>query len=183
MEGVYYGELITKRAYNRRDFFVRRTISLSFYFLFIRVFIVKTIEFDEIIGHIPEFLAQVLAPMLLSGEILSIHVVKKCSGESRNVPEGTWMLRGGIEIPCIYQIYGCKKKKQNIRAVIRNATLWFWILYIIFKHTTFIFSQKGLISKGACHWRDLYASNLMGLYSGGPITERAYNRDFTVFEK
>ena len=83
----------------------------------------KTIEFDEIIGHIPEFLAQVLAPMLLSGEILSIHVVKKCSGESRNVPEGTWMLRGGIEIPCIYQIYGCKKKEQNIRAVIRYATL------------------------------------------------------------
>ena len=36
----------------------------------------------------------------------------------------------------------------------------------------------GLISKGAHNWRDLYVSNLVGLYLVGPKTGRAYNRDF-----
>ena len=28
------------------------------------------------------------------------------TGEPRNAPEGTWVLGGGIEIPCKYHIYG-----------------------------------------------------------------------------
>ena len=51
---------------------------------------------------------------------------------------------------------------------------------IIYKHTNFIFSQKGLypgglISKGAYDRRDLYISNLVGLYPGLPVTGRAYD--------
>ena len=71
-------------------------------------FIVKTIESDEIVGHGPEFLAQVLAPMMQSGEIASINVA--CTCEPRNV-RGTWVLGGEIEMPFICQICGCKKKK------------------------------------------------------------------------
>lgn len=52
----------------------------------------------------PEFIAQVLAPMIQSGEIKSIDAV--CTGEPRNVPEGTRLPGVGIEIPCIFQIYG-----------------------------------------------------------------------------
>ena len=82
--------------------------------------VVKIIECDEIVGHIPEFHEQILASMMWSGNISSIDLVSL--GEPRNAPKVTWVFGGGIEIPCIYQIYGCKKKKQNIWTAIRNAT-------------------------------------------------------------
>ena len=63
----------------------------------------KTIESDEIVGHVLEFTVQVLAPVMRSGDVASIDVV--CTGEPRNA-EGTRVLGGGIEIPCIFQIYG-----------------------------------------------------------------------------
>ena len=50
--------------------------------------------------------------MVRSGEIISIDAVVYTI-EQRNAPESTWVLGGGIEIICINQIYGCKKKKQN----------------------------------------------------------------------
>lgn len=55
-------------------------------------------------GHIPGFLAQVLAPIMRSAEFESNDAA--CTGEPRNAPKGTWVLGGEIEIPCIYQIYG-----------------------------------------------------------------------------
>ena len=57
------------------------------------VTVVKTIESDEIVGH--EIFAQVLAPMMRSGEIASIDAVSM--GE-QNAPEFTWVLIGGIYI-------------------------------------------------------------------------------------
>ena len=82
--------------------------------------IVKTTESDETVGHGAKFFAQVLAPMMQSGEIASINAA--CTCESRNV-RGTWVLGGEIGIPFICHICGCKKKKQSIRAGIRNAAL------------------------------------------------------------
>lgn len=68
----------------------------------------EIIEFDEIVGHVPDFLGKVLAPTMRSEEkIASIDVV--CTGEPRNDPKGT--RDGGIEILCISQIYGCEKKR------------------------------------------------------------------------
>ena len=62
----------------------------------------------------------------------------------RNIPEGTWVLEVGIEIPFIYQIYGCKKENK----ILGQPSEMLHInsgLYIIHKHTNFIFSQKGIM--------------------------------------
>lgn len=82
---------------------------------------VKTIESDEIVGHVAEFAAQILAPMIQSGEIASIDAV--FTGELSKALLYTWVLVEGIEISCIHHIYGCKKQKKNIRTAIRNAAL------------------------------------------------------------
>ena len=83
--------------------------------------LVKIIESDEIVGHVPEFLAQVLAPMMRSGETASVDAVYM--GKPRDASEGIWVLQGGDEVPYIYQIYDYKKKKKNIRKAIRDAAL------------------------------------------------------------
>ena len=83
--------------------------------------VVKTIESDEIAGHVPGFLAQVLAPMMQSREIVSIDAV--ITGEPRNAPEGTWVPGGETQIPWICQIYGCKNKMHNIRTAAGGAAL------------------------------------------------------------
>ena len=49
--------------------------------------VMKTIESDEIVGHVPEFLARVLATMMRSGEIPSINAA--CTCKPKNIPEGT----------------------------------------------------------------------------------------------
>lgn len=103
-------------------------------------FFLKTIESDDIARYVPEFLAR----MMQSRKIGSISVV--CTDKSRKVTENTRVLGGGIEIPLIYQTYGCEKKNQNIRAAIRKASLKLWTIYIVYKHKNFFFSQKGLIS-------------------------------------
>ena len=64
---------------------------------------------------------QFLAPMMQSGEIKLIDAI--CMGKPRNAAEGAWVFGGGIEIPCIYQIYGWKKKKQTIRTASRITAL------------------------------------------------------------
>lgn len=62
-------------------------------------------ESDVIVGHVTcNFLAQVLAPRVLSGKITSIDAV--CKGEP-NACEGKWVLERGTEIPYIGEIYGC----------------------------------------------------------------------------
>ena len=43
------------------------------------------------------------------------------TGEGRKAPEGTWVLGGGIELPCSYFIYGNRKKKADVRGKLRKA--------------------------------------------------------------
>ena len=70
---------------------------------------VITRKSDELVGHEWDFFVQVLAPVMQFEEIAPIDAMYM--SKIRNAPAGTWVLGGGIEIPCIYQIYGCKKKK------------------------------------------------------------------------
>ena len=42
------------------------------------------------------------------------------SGEKRVAPEGTWVLRSGIEIPAKFYVYGAKIHKFHVRKVIKN---------------------------------------------------------------
>ena len=70
----------------------------------------NTIGSDEIVGHLPGFRAQVLPPMMWSGEIVSVDVV--CMGEPNNLPKGTWVLARWIKIPCIYEVCGYKEETK-----------------------------------------------------------------------
>ena len=49
------------------------------------------------------------------------------------------------------------RKNQNIRTAIRNPAFGFWIIYVIYKHTNFIFPKRALVRKGlnagAFNWR------------------------------
>ena len=38
----------------------------------------------------------------------------KITGKSRRTPEGSWVLGGGIEIPCQYTIVGPKVLKRTV---------------------------------------------------------------------
>ena len=58
-------------------------------------------------GHVTEYIAQVLVLIMWPGEIVWLDAV--CTGKPRNVPEDTF--GRGIEIPCIYKICSCKKAK------------------------------------------------------------------------
>ena len=54
------------------------------------------------VGHVPDPLACVLAPMLDSGEIP--HMSGTINGVSRPAPGGVWVPGGGIEIPSEYAV-------------------------------------------------------------------------------
>ena len=41
--------------------------------------------------------------------------------EARKAPEGTWVIGGGIELICVYYIYGSKKHKVQVRKGIWKA--------------------------------------------------------------
>lgn len=71
----------------------------------------KTIGYDEQVGHVQDLLVKVLKSMMRSGEITLINAVG--TSTPRNVPKSTWLFGGGIEIPCIYQIYAYKKEEEG----------------------------------------------------------------------
>ena len=64
--------------------------------------VMKTVESTEIVGHVPEFIAQVLVPMVRSGEIASIDAVRtdKLRNAHRRYMDA-------------YQICGCKNKREE----------------------------------------------------------------------
>ena len=64
--------------------------------------VMKIVESTEIVGHVPEFIAQVLVPMVRSGEIASIDAVRtdKLRNAHRRYMDA-------------YQIWGCKNKKEE----------------------------------------------------------------------
>ena len=73
-----------------------------------KAIIVKTKEGD-IVSHVPDLLAHVLAPEINGGNIVSIELI--VIGEPRSAPEGTWVIGGEIETPCKYLIDADKKLK------------------------------------------------------------------------
>ena len=85
-----------------------------------KAIIVKTKEGDRV-GHVPDLLAQALAPEISGGNIVSIEAI--ATGEPRSAPEGTWVIGGGIETPCKYLIYADKKIKSKIRTMLRKASM------------------------------------------------------------
>ena len=59
---------------------------------------------QKLVGHIQEALTSKL--FTLMQEWKTYKVSATISGEKRKAPEGTWVLGGGIEIPCKYFLYG-----------------------------------------------------------------------------
>jgi len=43
--------------------------------------------------------------------------------EARKAPEGSWVIGGGIELPCVYYIYGSKKHKAQVRKGIQKLRI------------------------------------------------------------
>ena len=79
--------------------------------------IVKKPDKNALLGHVPVALSQIICPMLKDGTI------ERMTGEitERKASEGTWVLGGGIELPCSYFIYGNRKKKADVRGKLRKA--------------------------------------------------------------
>ena len=82
---------------------------------------VKSKNKDVTVGHVPEALAAILFPLRKAWKVYEIQA--KITGKSRRAPEGTWVLGGGIEIPCQYTIIGPKIHKKNCRKELRKAQL------------------------------------------------------------
>jgi len=83
------------------------------------------------------------------------YITCKISGESRSAPEGVWVQRAGLEIPCMYDVFVKKelegkkslkeKVKEKLCSLEHNAPAkvthppcpdppniggdWFWIAY------------------------------------------------------
>ena len=74
---------------------------------------------DEVMGHIPNRLAQTLSLMLDNGYVKKI--VGKITGPARSAPEGVWRIGGGIELPCQYVLYGRKKDRADVRSSLRQV--------------------------------------------------------------
>ena len=66
----------------------------------------------EMIGHIPETLAKILSFEMAKEAILSLEA--ESAESQRDAPEGKWVLRGGIEIPCTYKVYGKIDQKSYL---------------------------------------------------------------------
>ena len=70
----------------------------------------------EIVGHVPEALAQVLYTLISTGKI---NVMKATVTRMHmDAPEGKWVPGGGVEIPCTNCVYGAKIRKKLIRELI-----------------------------------------------------------------
>ena len=80
--------------------------------------VVKNPGSGEIVGHVPDNLAEVLSPILSSGEVQ----IMKCevTGLSRAAAEGVWVQGGGIVIPCTYILMGKKLGKPSVREKLKK---------------------------------------------------------------
>ena len=65
----------------------------------------------SLIGHVPDGLAAVLAPLLDSGTVTS--VTGTTTDLPRSVAEGVWAVCGGIELSCEYALHGTKKDRSH----------------------------------------------------------------------
>ena len=82
---------------------------------------VKSKNKNVTVGHVTEALAAILFPLRKAWKVYKIQA--KVTGKSRRAPEGIWVLGGGIEIPCQYNIIGPKIHKKYYRKEPRKAQL------------------------------------------------------------
>ena len=80
--------------------------------------ILVTLADGTIAGHVPDFLARVLSPLLATG------VIQRMEGTvtsgPRSAPEGVWVPGGGIELPCEYVLFGAKEDRKSVRQTLRE---------------------------------------------------------------
>ena len=97
-------------AYNH-DYLVSEELICEFEYKYSHNSIeVKSKNKDVTIGHVPEPLAAILFPLRKAWKVYEIQ-------------EGTWVLGGGIEIPCKFTIIGPKIRKKNYRKELRKTQL------------------------------------------------------------
>ena len=73
----------------------------------------------RVIGHVPDGLAVILAPLLDSGTVTS--VTGTITRPPRSAAEGVWAVGGGIELPCEYALHGAKKDCSHVRTALRRS--------------------------------------------------------------
>lgn len=73
----------------------------------------------NIIGHVPNALAQNTCPFLKDGTVTSM--TSEITAEARKAAEGTWVLGGGVELPCVYYVFGNRKHKVQVWKQIGEA--------------------------------------------------------------
>ena len=85
--------------------------------------VVKNTNDDVVIGHVPDGLANLLQPLMLSGEVHRVQA--KVTDLPRPAPGGTcmWLKGGGIVILCHYILYGQSKEKHGVRKHIHLSSL------------------------------------------------------------
>ena len=77
----------------------------------------KTNQRQRVIGDISYTLAKVVHGLMVEWKFQQ--VIAKNDGKYRGTAEGTWVPVRGIEIPCIYFLYGPKAHKSNVREKIK----------------------------------------------------------------
>ena len=82
--------------------------------------VVKTLNEGTVVGHVPEALAKKLQPLIKRWELY--RVTAKVIGGKRKAPEGTWVLGGGIELPCVYLLNGPKLHKRFVREALKDCS-------------------------------------------------------------
>ena len=93
------------------------------------------------------------------------------------MPEGTWAVGGGIEIPCQYTIIGPKVHKKNCRKELRKVQLY---CVINNKRKAGLY-RRGIIFGWAYIRVEKRVTNLGGLYSGELIHGGGGGGLFTEF--
>ena len=72
----------------------------------------------SVIGHVPDGLAAVLAPLLDNGTVTS--VTGTTTRPPRSAAEGVWGVEG-IELPCEYALHHAKKDHSHVRTALRRS--------------------------------------------------------------
>ena len=73
---------------------------------------------DTTVGHIPEGLCQPLTQLFKDGSI--VQITSEIIGGPRSAADGTFVPGGGLEIPCIYHLFGPREKKRLVRLAIKQ---------------------------------------------------------------
>ena len=72
---------------------------------------------NKTIGHLPEQLASKIHPCMVDGMITEI--TGAISGDERDAAEGKWVQGGGVELPCVFRIYGQICNKLAVKDILK----------------------------------------------------------------